>query len=111
MLRGPVAKFFSRSQVTKLEPQVAGQVQRICDSLLAWSGREPLNLSSAYSCFTSDVISGYSFGESFGFLNRKGPKGEPIWEPNYHAPVYSLLQTVFLFRYFPILKKASPVAV
>ncbi|KXJ88751.1 trichodiene oxygenase [Microdochium bolleyi] len=110
-LRGPVAKFFSRTQVTKLEPQVAGQVQRLCSRLLAWSGREPLDLASAYSCFTSDVISGYSFGQSFGFLDRQGPKGEPVWEPNYHKPVYSLLQTVFLFRYFPFLKHTSLAAV
>lgn len=109
-LRAPVAKFFSTAQVTKLEPQIVGQVQRLCSQLLAWAGHGPLDLGSAYSCFTSDVISGYSFGQSFGFLDRQGPKGEPVWEPNYRKPVYSLLQTTFFFRYFPWFKHASLAA-
>jgi hypothetical protein len=33
-------------------------------------GQEPLDVTTAYSCFTSDVISGYCFGEPFGFVEQ-----------------------------------------
>lgn len=31
---------------------------------------KPFDVTEAYSCFTSDVISSYCFGESFGFLQQ-----------------------------------------
>ncbi|KAI4869958.1 cytochrome P450 [Hypoxylon rubiginosum] len=100
--RAPVAKFFSRTQIARLEPQIQLLVQRFCNKLLACAGKdEPINAQTAYSCFTADVISYYSFGESFGFL------AQDSWEPNFREPMYSLLQTVFLFRFFPFLKHTA----
>lgn len=31
---------------------------------------KPFDITEAYSCFTADVISGYCFGETFGFLKQ-----------------------------------------
>ncbi|XXG98627.1 hypothetical protein Hte_004952 [Hypoxylon texense] len=92
----------SATQITRLEPQIQLLVQRFCDKLLACAGKdEPINAQTAYSCFTSDVISDYSFGESFGFLEADS------WEPNFREPMYSLLQTVYVFRFFPFLKHTA----
>ncbi|OTA56421.1 cytochrome P450 [Hypoxylon sp. EC38] len=100
--RAPLGKFFSKNQIARLEPHIQGLVQRLCDKLLAHAGKnEVVSVQMAYSCFTSDVISEYSFGESFGFLNQES------WEPNFRGAIYSLIQTVFLFRFFPFLKHTA----
>ncbi|KAK2002195.1 trichodiene oxygenase [Colletotrichum falcatum] len=98
--RGAISKFFSRLQMLKLEPKVHALAQRLCDKLLAGAG-EPgkvVPLTDAYSCFTSDVVSEYCFGESFGFLDRDS------WTPNFREAVYGQLNHIFIFRFFPWLK-------
>ncbi|KAJ3946828.1 uncharacterized protein N0V96_003204 [Colletotrichum fioriniae] len=86
--RAAVGKFFSRQQMLKLEPQVHASAQKLCDKLLSFAGAdgEIVPLQDAYSCFTTDVITEYCFGESFGFLEQKE------WTPNYRAAVYGALK-------------------
>ncbi|KAI1386875.1 cytochrome P450 [Hypoxylon trugodes] len=97
--RAPLAKFFSRIQIAKLETHIQDLVQQLCGKLLAETGKNvPINVQEAYSCFTSDAVADYCFGESFGFL------AQDSFEPNFREPLYSMLQTVFLFRFFPFLK-------
>lgn len=94
--RGPLAKFFSRAMIARLEPDIEKLVQKLCDKLLRQS--KPFDVTMAYSCFTSDAISGYAFGESFGFLEQDG------WYPNFREPTAAILQSVFIFRFFPWTK-------
>ncbi|KAL2882245.1 hypothetical protein SGCOL_002514 [Colletotrichum sp. CLE4] len=98
--RAGVGKFFSRQQMLKLEPQVHAAAQKLCDKLLTFAGAndEVVPLQDAYSCFTTDVITEYCFGESFKFLEQKK------WTPNYRAAVYGALNHTFLFKFFPSLK-------
>jgi cytochrome P450 len=97
--RIPIAKFFSRGMIARLEPEIQTMVQRLCNKLLAQSGEEEaFDITMAYSCFASDAISSYSFGESFGFLDQKG------WYPNFREPTAAILQPVFIFRFFPWTK-------
>jgi cytochrome P450 len=92
--------------ITRLEPEIQALVQKLCDKLLRQSGdNEPFDVTMAYSCFTSDAISGYSFGESFGFLDQPG------WFPNFREPTASLLRPVFVFRFFPWTKASAGLAV
>ncbi|KAJ8111309.1 hypothetical protein OPT61_g6064 [Boeremia exigua] len=99
--RPPVAKFFSRGMIARLEPDIKDLVQKLCDKLLRESGRKAFDITMAYSCFTSDAISGYSFGESFGFLDQEG------WFPNFREPLASMLRPVFIFRFFPWTKASA----
>ncbi|KAF9880458.1 trichodiene oxygenase [Colletotrichum karsti] len=99
--RGPLAKFFSRGMIARLESDVHALVQNLCDKLLNESGKEAFDVTMAYSCFTSDAISGYCFGESFGFLQQEG------WYPNFRAPTASILRPVFIFRFFPWTKSMA----
>jgi len=55
----------------------------------------------AYSCFTTDAISRYSFGTSFGLLDQEG------WYPNFREPTASVLRPVFVFRFFPWTKASA----
>ncbi|KAK1572694.1 trichodiene oxygenase [Colletotrichum navitas] len=98
--RGAMSKFFSRAQMFKLEPKVHVLAQRLCDKLLA-DASDPdrvVPLTDAFSCFTSDVVSEYCFGEAFGFLDRE------TWIPNFREAVYGQLNHIFVFRFFPWLK-------
>lgn len=104
--RAPVARFFSRSNVAKLEAEIKEHVQALCDKLLRQPGGVPFDVKTAYSCYTADVISGYAFGESFGFLG-----GQEGWRPNFREPTEALLQTTHVFRFFPFLKDLDRLAV
>ncbi|KAF2829888.1 cytochrome P450 [Ophiobolus disseminans] len=97
--RIPVAKFFSRAMILRLEPEIHVLVQKLCSKLLSQSGDGiSFDVAMAYSCFTTDAISSYSFGTSFGLLDQTG------WEPNFRAPTASVLRPVFVFRFFPWAK-------
>lgn len=98
--RIPLAKFFSRSMIARLEPEIALLVQKLCSKLLLQrdDGRV-FDVTMAYSCFTTDAISAYAFGESFGLLEQEG------WSPNFREPTSSILRPVFVFRFFPFLKR------
>ncbi|KAI2616903.1 cytochrome P450 [Hypomontagnella submonticulosa] len=104
MRRGALAKFFARSQVSKLEPKIQVLVQRLCDKILRAGEKTPFDITSAYSCFSTDVITDYCFGDSFGFLTQES------WEPNFRGPLYALLKPIFLFRFFPFLRYVSVAA-
>lgn len=91
----------------RLEPAINERLQRFCDKLLLaqvggdGDGGErsaPFDVTMAYSCFTSDVISGYSFGESLGLLEQDG------WEPNWRRGLYAFLNTAYLCRFVPAFR-------
>lgn len=96
-----MGKHFSRAQMLRFEPEVHGQLQYLCDKLLREPPGRPLDITVAYSCFTSDIISGYSFGEPLGLLTQPG------WEPNWRQATYAFLDTTFMFRYVPIMKRLT----
>ncbi|KAK2601043.1 hypothetical protein N8I77_010521 [Diaporthe amygdali] len=100
--RAPVARFFSRGNVAKLEDEIKEHVQMLCDKLLRQS--KPFDVKTAYSCFTADIISSYAFGQSFGFLEQEG------WYPNFKDPTEAALQTSHFFRFFPFLKSLDQLA-
>lgn len=87
--------------IAKLEGDIKSLVQQLCDKLLRSSGTGPFDVTMAYSCFTSDAISGYCFGERFGFLEQKD------WFPNFREPTASILRPVFIFRFFPFVKSTA----
>jgi cytochrome P450 len=92
-------KFFSRAQVSTLECEIQQFAQQLCDKILARrGGKSAIDIAEAYSCFTTDVIAKYAFGETFGFLSQEA------FEPNYRPAAYSLLNSLYVFRFFPFLK-------
>ncbi|KAJ0122769.1 trichodiene oxygenase [Diaporthe amygdali] len=108
--RAPVAKFFSRSVTMNLEHEIAAHAQRLCDKILAEGGQgAPFDLTIAYSNLSTDVISGYCFGESFGESFNLLEK--PGWSANFRQPNLSTLKYWFLFRFFPSLKNLTKLGV
>ncbi|KAI1777461.1 cytochrome P450 [Hypoxylon cercidicola] len=96
--RAPVARFFSRGMITKLESHIHDLVHILCGKLLS-SVNEPVDLLVAYSCYSSDAISAYCFGESFGFMEREG------WFSDFHTAELEVLRPAYVFRFFPFLRK------
>lgn len=104
--RGPVAKFFSHGMIAQLESEIHVLINKLCNKLLAQAGKtEPIDLAMAYSCFTSDTIFGYSFGESEKFLEQSG------WYPNHREATLAVLSPVFVLRFFPFLNMLQDVAI
>ncbi|KAK7911853.1 trichodiene oxygenase [Apiospora marii] len=93
--RQSMANSFSRSAICKSEPVIHAKVQRLCDKLLRYPSRKVFDVTSAYSCFTTDVITDYCFGEPFGLLEQDD------WEPNFRAPTNAMQDAQPLFKFFP----------
>ncbi|WEW59639.1 hypothetical protein PRK78_005118 [Emydomyces testavorans] len=82
--RSALNRFFSKAAVTQLEPMITKKVQDICDLIQAHAGSgEPISLSNAYSCMTSDIAAEYAFGRSTNFVSPDNPK----FERNFRRPI------------------------
>ncbi|KAK7968968.1 hypothetical protein PG988_008041 [Apiospora saccharicola] len=91
--RGALNRFFSKARMMQIEPEIRRLVSELCDKMLRT--REPLYLSVAYSCFTSDVTSQYAYGEPLGFLAHHN------WDKNYKDAMDGFMGVMYLFRFFP----------
>lgn len=109
--RLPVAKFFSVAMISQLEGEVHSLVDKLCTKLLAertkaaGTARQTVDMAAAYSLFTTDTISSYSFGEPFGLLDQPG------WTPNFRDATLAMLKPSNLFRFFPYLLPLTNSAV
>ena len=101
MRRNALGKFFSRAQVSRLEPTIRDLAERLCEKILVAVEGAHFDLTRAYSLFTTDVISGYCLGENLGLIAQKG------WQPNFREPLYAQLRLIYLFRFIPFLKHAG----
>ncbi|KAJ4305631.1 hypothetical protein N0V90_001162 [Kalmusia sp. IMI 367209] len=101
MRRAALNKFFSRAQVSRLEPTVRELAEQLCDKILKVGKEGPFDVTTALSLFTTDVITGYCLGENLGLIAQEG------WEPNFREPLYAQLKLVYLFRFLPWLKHAG----
>lgn len=90
--------------IARLEGDIATMAQKLCDKILAQSDA-PFDVAVACSNFTTDVVSGYCFGETFGFLDQPG------WNPNFRDPTMSTLTYMFVFRFWPFLKSLTKIGV
>ena len=94
--RSALSSFFSKASISKLEPLVQERVQRLCDKFLQEAGRDkPLDLAIAYSCFTTDVIIAYCFGQTEGFLDNDG------FEKNLSASLQAGCRALPVMKQFP----------
>lgn len=66
--RALVTRFFSRATIASLEGGIVASPHKLCDKILAHTS-EPFDATVAYSNLTTDVVSGYCFGEGFGLLD------------------------------------------
>lgn len=67
--RRHMSPFFSESSVLRLEPVLQQKIKELCSVFQKHKDNgQPLDLSSLYRCLALDVITEYSFPQSYGFL-------------------------------------------
>jgi cytochrome P450 len=98
MRRAALNRYFSKASITKLEPLIHNLVNQLCNKLLARVGNgKPFDITMAYSCLTTDVISYYAFGQSEGFLEQED------FKPNLRPTVHAALRPAPYVRQWPFL--------
>jgi hypothetical protein len=107
MRRAVLNPYFSKQSVTRLEPVIQSLVGALCERFReAQKSREPLNLLTAYTALTTDVITEYSFGKSYGFLAK--PDLGPEW-PALNIGFAELTHLLKQFGWlYPIMQAMPP---
>ncbi len=114
--RAPINPFFSKKNVSAIEPLIQGKVDLLCTALGEYApggsdekraGKE-IELGVAYMSLTLDVISHYAFGKSYGLLDVPG--FSKIWKD----VVENVMESFALVRnlpWLPELLKKLPMPV
>lgn len=70
--RAALNPFFSRRSVTRLEPVIRANIDKLRARLEGFANTdEPVNVTDAFTALSADVIGGFAFGRSYGFLDAK----------------------------------------
>lgn len=65
-----MAKFFSTANVARLEPKVISRVQKLLDRIQEHKEvNKPVDISNAFRCFATDVVSSYAAPHTRDFLS------------------------------------------
>lgn len=68
--RGAMNQFFSKASVRRVEPIIQKNLDKLLVRLREFQrSSEPITLNVAFTAFTSDIITEYSFGRSYNYLD------------------------------------------
>lgn len=92
--REPLNKFFSRASVSKIERDLHSLAQQLGDKILSTAThKEVFEFQDAVSCYTSDVIGLFAFGDPLGFLQQRG------FVPNLKRASWPMFTTYYICRW------------
>ncbi|EXJ57060.1 hypothetical protein A1O7_07404 [Cladophialophora yegresii CBS 114405] len=78
LLRSNMNPYISMQRIRSLEPEIQALVNKLCQRLDEFKNTGvPLTLQHAYTCFTTDVVSDYTMGTGFHYLDE--PDFIPDW--------------------------------
>ncbi|QKX57661.1 uncharacterized protein TRUGW13939_04779 [Talaromyces rugulosus] len=98
LLRSNMNPYFSMARVRQLEPEIRYLANKLCDRLKAFRGTGvPINTQHAYSCFATDIISDYTMGVGFNFLDT------PDFSPQWSETLSGIAKSSAFFKPFPWL--------
>ncbi|KAJ5154383.1 cytochrome protein [Penicillium coprophilum] len=93
-----MGSYFSRQSIKKREPTINYCIQKLLERFKqAQETGECITLNHAFTAMTGDIITKYSFGKDFSFLEANDYKSK--WK----SAVAGSLETGKFFRYFPLL--------
>lgn len=76
--RGPLVSFFSRIMVSQPQELICNKVEKLCSRIKEIQGRkQPIDLSLAFRCLTTDVVTQHTLSKSCGLLDT--PEFSPVW--------------------------------
>jgi Cytochrome P450 len=101
--RSALNPFFSKGSVAKYAGIIQAAVDQLCVRLEEfYASGNPIDLKVAYSALTVDVISKYSYGNSYDILKK------PDFAPDLYRNISSGGELALVLRHYPwILKLAS----
>ncbi|KAL5336611.1 cytochrome P450 [Aspergillus crustosus] len=98
LLRSNMNPYFSMARVRKQEPLIQGLVDRLIERLQGYKDTgSPVNLHHAYTCFTTDVVSDYTMGAGFHYLD------EPNFIPDWSDTIAGSSKSGVFIKAFPWL--------
>ncbi|KAK5325890.1 hypothetical protein LTR93_004113 [Exophiala xenobiotica] len=98
LLRSNMNPYFSMQRIRALEPEIQALVDKLCRRLNDFKGTgQPIMLQPAYTCFTTDVISDYTMGVGFHYLD------EQDFIPQWSETLSGIAQGTAFFKPFPWL--------
>ncbi len=105
--RASVASYFSRGMILRLEKDVIQKaVEKLCKRIEGFkTSKQPLPLGTAYRAFTTDVITDYTMGQSFNFLDRADFYEQ--WFEEFLQNV-RLVHTITHYPWLPVFAKKLP---
>lgn len=96
MRRAPLNPFFSKGSVLKYAGIIQACTEKLCERLEGFCESEtPIDLRVVFSALTIDVISKYSYGESYNSLEK------PDMDPDTYKNILSAGELAHLLRHFP----------
>lgn len=96
--RGALGRFFSRASVSRLEPVIHRAIEKLTSQLQTHrDSGQPVTMTMAFSCLTTDVVTEYAFSKSYDFLSS------PTFEPNFHRAIIAGTDMGPWFKQFPWL--------
>lgn len=94
--RTAISPHFSKQKVTSLEPLLRSKVKKLCERIREFSGtRKPLPIEHAYHCFTTDVITEYTCGQCWNYLDT------PDLFPEWHTTIKDVMEIGMIARHIP----------
>ncbi|KIW89237.1 uncharacterized protein Z519_10090 [Cladophialophora bantiana CBS 173.52] len=98
LLRSNMNPYFSMQRIRALEPEIQAVVDKLCYRLNEFKNTGiPITVQHAYTCFTTDVISDYTMGVGFHYLD------EPNFVPQWSETLSGIAKSSAFFKPFPWL--------
>lgn len=94
--RGAVARYFTRTKMLKLEPDIAALIPVFCAKVVRQTA--PFDMQQAFGCLTADIMGQYAFGEAPGFVEQEG------WTPNWSDQAGAFLSSLLVLKFVTPLR-------
>ncbi|KAK2768340.1 hypothetical protein FQN54_000194 [Arachnomyces sp. PD_36] len=94
--RGVMNPFFSKQRISRLEPVIQAQVQKLCERIIDFNkANAAVPISLGFSCLTTDIITEYVMTQSFHYLDA------PDWLPQWPKTLQSTAETGIMAKQIP----------
>ncbi|KAF9886516.1 hypothetical protein FE257_011423 [Aspergillus nanangensis] len=98
--RGVLGQFFKKNAIATFEPVIQANTNALCRHFTNGAQTSlPLELHTAFECFSSDTISQYAFGHQDGFHYLDEPALPSTWKNR----ITSMFELCRVARHFPML--------
>jgi cytochrome P450 len=105
--RSAIAPYFSTAMISRLEPMLSTLVTKLCSRIEEYrQSGQPVSLRSAYSAFTTDVVSKYCFNKTWERLEH------PDFDKEWREALFETGKSLNLMKQAPWLYRvvrAMPV--